>query len=101
MPKTFFKVPDSVINEWPEIFEDMWMSTMPISYLHSLQIEFVNGRVWEINVKEQLGKVEAALLSRKLLDTFQEYRESIKNVEFKLDVDRLKTDISNSTKDLL
>ena len=101
MPKQYFKVPNNLINEWPEIFEDMWISTMPVHYLHTLQIEFVNGRVWEINVSEQLGKVEAEALSKKLLETFREYRDSIKNVDFKLDVSRLKKDISESTKDLL
>ena len=101
MPKQYFKVPSNLINEWPEIFEDMWISTMPVHYLHTLQIEFVNGRVWEINVSEQLRKVEAEALSRKLLETFREYRDSIKNVDFKLDVSRLKKDISESTKHLL
>jgi hypothetical protein len=101
MPKSLFKVPTNLVNEWPEIFEDMWMSTMPLNYLHTLQIEFTNGRVWEINIKEQLAKVESEILSKKLLETFKEYQDSIKKINFHMDVIRLKDDISNLTKDIL
>lgn len=101
MPKSLFKVPENLVQEWPEIFEDMWISTMPVHYLHTLQIEFTNGRVWEINITEQLGKVEADVLSDKLLDTFKEYRDSIKKVDFRINVKKLKEDINDSTKGLL
>jgi hypothetical protein len=101
MPKSLFKVPSNLVNEWPEIFEDMWMSTMPLNYLHTLQIEFTNGRVWEINIKEQLAKVESEILSKKLLETFKEYQDSIKKINFHLDVVRLKDDISSLTKNIL
>ena len=101
MPKSLFKIPTNLVDEWPEIFEDMWISTMPVNYLHTLQIEFTNGRIWEINIKEQLGKVESETLSKKLLETFKEYHDSIKTVDFQLDVIRLKGDISNLTKDIL
>lgn len=101
MPNLFFRVPDNLVREWPEVFEDMWMSTMPVSYLQTLQIEFKNGRVWEINVKEQLKKSSPESLSSRLVETFKEYRDTIKKVDFQLDVDRLKKDILTSTKDLL
>ena len=101
MPKPLFRVPENLVQEWPEIFEDMWISTMPVNYLHTLQIEFKNGRVWEINITEQLARTEAEMLSNKLLDTFKEYRDSIKKVDFKINVGKLKDDILSSTKDLL
>ena len=101
MPNLFFRVPDNLVREWPEVFEDMWMSTMPVSYLQTLQIEFKNGRVWEINVKEQLKKSSPESLSTRLVETFREYRDTIKKVDFQLDIDRLKKDILTSTKDLL
>ena len=101
MPNLFFRVPDNLVKEWPEVFEDMWMSTMPVTYLQILQIEFKNGRVWEINVTEQLKKSSPESLSTRLVETFREYRDTIKKVDFQLDIDRLKKDILTSTKDLL
>ena len=101
MPKNYFKVPENLIGEWPEIFEDMWISTMPVDYLHTLQIEFVNGRVWEINVNEKIGKEESELLSKRLRETFIEYRDTIKNIQFQVNIEKLKKDVEQSTKDLL
>lgn len=102
MSKVFFKVPNKLAREWPEVIdEDMLMSTMPIAYLHKLQLEFKDGRVWEFNIRDQLKKTDAAMLSEKLLDTLKEYRDSIKKVDFEVDVDRLKDDISGLTKKLL
>lgn len=102
MSKVFFKVPNKLVREWPEVFdEDMLISTMPVAYIHKLQLEFKDGRVWEFNIRDQLQKTEASLLASKLIDTLKEYRESIRKVDFELDVDRLKGDISGLTKKLL
>jgi len=101
MPKNYFKVPENLISEWPEIFEDMWISTMPVDYLHTLQIEFVNGRVWEINITEQIGKEQSEFLSKRLKETFVEYRDTIKDVQFQLNIKKLKKDIAQSTKNFL
>lgn len=97
MPKKFFKPPGRVIKEWPEIFEDMYMSTMPLVYTKAIQIKFDDGRIWEINVEELVGELGCDALSNKLLDTFKEYREEIKGIDFDIDINKLKKDIKTST----
>jgi hypothetical protein len=74
------------------------MNTMPVHYLEMLRIEFEDGRVWEINVQEQLSSTHSDIIADRLVDTFQEYREEIKKIDFKVNVDKLKTDIRNSSK---
>jgi hypothetical protein len=54
MPKKFYKPSENIIQEWPEIFEDIYMSTVPVLYMHSVEIEFDDGRIWSINISEQL-----------------------------------------------
>ena len=82
MPKKFFRPPSKIIKEWPEIFEDMYMSTMPLHYTKLMQIKFEDGRVWEINVAELVEEIGSDALSTKLLDTFKEYHEEIKRVDY-------------------
>lgn len=98
MPKPLFRPPKNLIQEWPEVFEDLYMNTMPVHYLEMLRIEFEDGRVWEINVQEQLSSTHSDIIADRLVDTFQEYREEIKKIDFKVNVDKLKTDIRNSSK---
>jgi len=77
------------------------MNTMPVHYLEMLRIEFEDGRVWEINVQEQLSTTHSDIIADRLVDTFQEYREEIKKIDFKVNIDKLKTDVRNSSKKIL
>jgi hypothetical protein len=101
VPKPLFRPPKNLIQEWPEVFEDLYMNTMPVHYLEMLRIEFDDGRVWEINVQEQLSTTHSDIIADRLVDTFQEYREEIKKIDFKVNIDKLKTDVRNSSKKIL
>jgi hypothetical protein len=101
VPKKLFKSPLELVKEWPEVFEDMYMNTMPVDYLHSLRLEFSNGRIWEIDIQERLTDSTPDSLADKILEIFQEYREDITKIGFSINVDKLKKDIENQTKDLL
>jgi hypothetical protein len=100
MPNPLFKPPRHLIKEWPEVFEDLYMNTMPVAYLDLIHLEFADGRVWEINVKDQLKDTDAEDIADRLLETLQEYKDEIKKIDFKVDVDRLKKDIKSSTNDI-
>lgn len=100
MPNPLFKPPRHLVKEWPEVFEDLYMNTMPVAYLETVHLEFANGRIWQIDVKEQLDRVGADSIAQKLLDTLQEYKDDIKKIDFKVDIERLKKDIIDQTKSI-
>lgn len=89
------------MKEWPEVFEDLYMNTMPVAYLIMLRLEFTDGRIWEINVQEQVDSSDPNTVADKLLETFQEYRNDIKKIDFQMDIEKLKSDIQESSKNLL
>ena len=98
MPNPLFKPPRHLVKEWPEVFEDLYMNTMPVAYLEMVHLEFVNGRVWQIDIKEQMKALNSDEIAAKLLETLQEYKDEIKKLYFKVDIERLKKDIGDSTK---
>lgn len=98
MPKPLFRPPKHLVKEWPEVFEDLYMNTMPVAYLDIIHIEFVDGRIWEFNIREELEKQNPEKIADKLVDTFQEYKEEISKIDFKININKLKKDISDSTK---
>lgn len=100
MPNPLFKPPKHLVKEWPEVFEDLYMNTMPVAYLEHVHLEFTNGRIWQIDIKEQLNEEDAEAIADRLLEMLQEYKEDIQKIDFKVDIDRLKKDIKDSTKDL-
>lgn len=100
MPNPLFRPPRHLVKEWPEVFEDLYMNTMPVAYLDTLVIEFVDGRIWEINVSDQLDKSDPNQVTDQLLNTMQEFKHDITKIDFKINIDKLKSDIEHSTKDL-
>lgn len=100
MPKPLFKPPKHLVQEWPEVFEDLYMNTMPVAYLDSVRLDFTDGRVWEIDVKNELTKQTADGIADVLINTLQEYKDEIKKIDFKVDVERLKKDIRDSSKNI-
>ena len=101
MHKPFFNPPDHIVKEWPEVFNDLYMNTMPVEYLDYIHLEFSNGRVWQINIKDQLKKLSAEMVAERLLETMIEYHNDITNLDFKLNIPKLKKDIYQSSKSLL
>ena len=89
-----------MIKEWPEVFEDLYMNTMPVAYLDLVHLEFKDGRVWEIDVHTELEKQRPEDIADILLNTLQEYKNEITKIDFKVDVERLKKDITDSSKNI-
>lgn len=101
MPNPLFRPPRHLVKEWPEVFEDLYMNTMPVAYLEIIHLEFANGRVWEIDIQTQLKESDPDSIADKLIETLTEYKEEIIKIDFKVDINRLKKDISDSTKTIL
>ncbi len=101
MPKPLFNPPKHLVREWPEVFEGLYMNTMPVAYIDFITLEFIDGRVWEINVKEQIVDNSHDIIADRLLETFQEFKDDIKKIDFKLDIEKLKKDINNQTRNYL
>jgi hypothetical protein len=92
------KLPDEVINLWPEIFKDVIVESVPIEYLHSVRVTFMDGKVWEIDTSKSVEGVDIETALRELM---LEYESSIANVDFRLDTERVKKDIIRRTAQFL
>jgi hypothetical protein len=92
------KLPDEVINLWPEIFKDVTVESVPIEYLHSVRVTFIDGKVWEIDTSKSIEGVDVETALRELM---LEYESSIANVDFRLDTERVKKDITRRTAQFL
>lgn len=101
MPNTLFKPPKQLVDEWPEVFSDLYMNTMPVNYLEYIHLEFSSGMVWELDVKDQLKHLDPDVVSQRLYETIQEYKDQVIKFNFKLDVNKLKKDIKKSSRQIL
>lgn len=93
MPK---KLPKEVIEHWPEIFGDIDVNVIPIEYLASIKVSFHDETVWDIDLDGR-GKSSAEDIELMLEELFDEYCDEIKSLDFRLNTDKVKRDITKRT----
>lgn len=70
---------------------------MPVAYVDTMILEFNDGRVWQIDIREQLKDADPNDVAKRLLDTLSEYKDTIKKIDFKINIQKLKDEIKNRT----
>lgn len=92
------KLPPDVIKQWPDVLKDIDIDVVPVEYLESIRVTFLDGKIWEIDTKKnpENTNVEQAIES-----LMAEYEDVIKSVDFRLDTVRVKQDIKKRTAQFL
>jgi hypothetical protein len=90
-------LPKDVIDHWPEVFGDIKLNVLPISYLNAVLVNFKDGKTWEIRVTPQTRKAGWESFEKSLSELVKNYEDKIDNVDFKLDTEKVKKDIKKST----
>jgi len=93
------KLPKEVISHWPEVFDDVEINAVPLEYLDSIRVQFNDGKIWDIDINTSKNKVED--LEKSLDDLFEQYQDHIKTVDFRLNTEKVKRDITTRTKKFL
>jgi len=91
------KLPQEIIDHWPEIFEDVEIKAIPIEYLQGVNVHFKDGRQWNIDLRRRRGTTLEAV--EEILDEFfKEHDELIESVDFNLNTQKVKKDVQERTK---
>lgn len=79
--------------------EQIEIQSVPLEYVKSIIIRFVDGDQWELDVSKKSSHVNT---TEDLLESItDEYDDEINAIEFTLNMDKVKTDIQRSTKKFL
>ena len=101
MTKTGRSLPKDVIEHWPEIFGEVKLNVMPLRYLHTVLVNFKDGKTWEIKITAKTKKEGWVAFEKNLIELIKNYEENIENVDFQLDTPQVKKDIEASTQKFL
>ena len=91
----------NIVDQWPEIFEDVDLSAVPLPYLHSVMITFKDGKNWHVVLGEADKISSDGGIPKNLYEFFQLHEDTIEHIDFRLDVEKLKKDVIRSTKKFL
>jgi len=99
MPPKKDKLSRGVQTAWPEVFKDINVEVIPLEYLTSIRVFFRDGKIWEIDMNSSRKKLgDDGMLEDVLQDLFDQYENSIENIDFRLDTERLKKDVQKRTR---
>lgn len=90
------KLPKDVIDRWPEIFGEISLNVVPLQYLHTVRITFKNSKIWEIDFEKD-SKRNWDSFEKEIKEIVSQYEDSIENIDFKLNTDKIKKDITKHT----
>lgn len=93
MPKKFESTKKDE-KYWEDIFDDIEMSFFPIEYISRILIKFQDNTTWDIDIDDSRKKQPIDQIEDSLDALFDEYEEEIEAIDFKLDLDRVKKDLS-------
>jgi len=101
MTKTGRPLPKDVIEHWPEVFGEVHLNVLPLRYLHTVLVNFKDGKTWEVKITAKTKKEGWGAFEKNLAELFKTYESTIDNVDFKLDTERVRKDIEASTQKFL
>ena len=83
---------------WEEILDEVKYDYLPIEYVSTVIVTFLDQKVWEIDVHNNKNVEDPSDTIASFLD---EYNDKIDTVDFRLDTKRLQKDVSKRTKRFL
>jgi hypothetical protein len=86
-------------TNWNEIMEQVEIRSVPLEYVKTIVIKFIDGDQWEFDVSETDYNAKT---TEDLLESItEEYDNEIDAIEFKLNMNKVKNDIQKYTKKFL
>lgn len=101
MTKTGRPLPKDVIEHWPEVFGEVHLNVLPLRYLHTVLVNFKDGKSWEIKITAKTKREGWEAFEQNLAELFKTYESTIDNIDFKLDTERVRKDVESSTQKFL
>lgn len=84
---------------WEEIFDSIDMDFLPIEYIKCIIVQFDDGKIWEIDTGKKNLTFEE--IEETLKTFFKEFDDVIESVDFRLDLEKIKNDVSRRTRRFL
>ena len=92
-PKKGKSLPIEVKKDWDKILEEVDFDYIPVDYISSIRIVFHDKTVWDIDVDDSRKKQSTEEIEETLDKLFEEYEDYITDIDFRLDLERVKTDV--------
>lgn len=101
MSKNLHQLPDQLVQEWPEVFDGLYINIMPVYYLNSISLEFGTGMMWQIDISPEIDFVDPDIMSNVINDVLEECGEELEYIHYNFNIEKFKDDIVSLTNSFL
>jgi len=77
------------------------MEHLPVEYMNMIIISFDDGTRWEIDIKDSKKRQTVEDIEISLNELFETYQDTIANIDFRMDMDKLRSDLQRRVKKFL
>jgi hypothetical protein len=91
------KLPEQIAGSWPGVLDEIDIQVVPVEYVKTVEVKFDNGDTWVIEI-DQEDHNDQEDLENSIETLIEEYQDTIEGVNFILDVEKIKSDITKRTK---
>ena len=81
-------------KEWEDILDEIELTYLPIEYLQDIIVTFEDGTTWNIDVSASKKEQTSEDIEDSLDELFSQYDDTIETVDFRLDLEKVKKDLS-------
>ena len=93
------KLSKEVIDKWPEVLGNIDIKVVPTEYIKAVEVTFTDGKVWIIeNDPKRSIQSNAEAFEQSMEDLMEEYEDVLQSVNFVVDMERVKKDVTKRTK---
>jgi hypothetical protein len=90
LKKKNLKVQKIEDEDWNKILEEIDLQFLPIEYLKTIIITFEDKTIWEIDLQHKRKTQSEEKIGQTLDELFDEYEGNISDLDYQLDVEKIK-----------
>jgi hypothetical protein len=88
-------------DEWGDILDEIDLEYLPIEYIQNIIVTFEDDTVWDINISDSKKNQTIESIEDSLDELFDNYEDTIITIDFRLDVNKVKKDLTKRVKRFL
>ena len=91
------KLPQGIVNYWPEIFKDVEVKAIPVEYINAINVILTDGSVWTVWVGREQESIDVDDVEQLIEEILEEHEDEIESIDFSLATEEIKNDIKKRT----
>jgi|688.fasta_scaffold150673_3 hypothetical protein len=94
-------LPCEIVDIWPEIFNEVTITALPLLYVEKVRINFKDGKTWELGISSKNNKKDLKKFEEGVSEILKTYDEFIEEVDVKINTGKVRKDVEKSIKRML